>query len=140
MGHDRCFLQHTRRPHSRRLFSQFPLSPCFFQSALFQTQSVSKLSEAAQRAIDPTLPRTDVVAKIGTTEVHRSKLRRLFIGQSLTLDMWLDTVVINFYLDRLMDKANAHRELFKLYCFSSPFFQSTNPNSLARRVNFLTWI
>ena len=44
-------------------------------SAPPQTQSVSELSETAQRAIDPTQPMTDVVATIGTTEVHRSNLR-----------------------------------------------------------------
>ena len=49
------------------------------QSAPPQTQSVSKLSEAAQRAIDSTQPMTDVVATIGTTEVHRCNLRRLLI-------------------------------------------------------------
>ena len=91
------------------------------QSASPQTQSVSELSEAAQRAIDPTQPMTDVVATIGTTEVHRCNLR-LLIGQSSTRDMWLDDKVINFYLARLMERANAHRNLSKLYCFSSQFF------------------
>ena len=105
------------------------------QSAPPQTQSVSELSEAAQRAIDPSQPMTDVVATIGTTKVHRNNLRRLLIGQSSTEDMWLDDEVINFYLACLMDRANAHRNLPKLYCFSSQFFQSINPNSWARRVN-----
>ena len=96
---------------------------------------MSKLSEVAQRAIDPTHSMTDVVATIGKTEVHRSNLRRLLIGQSSTKDMWLDDEVINFYLARLMDRANADCNLPKPYCLSSQFFESSNPNSWDLRVN-----
>ena len=124
----------SSRPQSAASQSVSPQSVPF-QSAPPQTQSVSELSEAAKRAIDPTQQMTDVVATIGTTEVHRSNLRRLLIGQLSTRDMWFNAEVINFYLARLMDRANAYRDLPKLYCFSSQFVKSTNPNSWARRVN-----
>ena len=98
-------------------------------------QSVSELSVTAQHAIDPTKLMSDVVATIGTTEVLRGNLRQLLIKQSSSRKMWLDDDVINFYLVRLMNRANANRDLPKLYCYSSQFFQSINPNSCARRVN-----
>ena len=75
---------------------------------------------------------TDVVAQSGRNLVARKNLRRLLNGQE-TKEMWLDDEVINCYFGHLMARANANRDLSKLYCFTSHFFESACPDLWARK-------
>ena len=95
-------------------------------------QSVQELSEAAKRAIDPTASMTDIVAQSGRNLVARKKLRRLLNSRE-TKEMWLDDEVINCYFGHLMARANANRDLPKLYCFTSHIFESAFPDLCARK-------
>ena len=95
-------------------------------------QSVQELSEAAKRAINPTASMRDVVAQSGRNLIARKNLRRLLNGQE-TKEMWLDDEVINCYFGQLMARANANRDLFKLYCFTSHLFKFASPDLCARK-------
>ena len=95
-------------------------------------QSVQELSEAAKHAIDPTASLTDVVARSGRNLVARKNLRRLLNRQE-TKEMWLDDEVFNCYFGHLMARANANRDLPKIYCFTSHFFESACPDLWARK-------
>ena len=75
---------------------------------------------------------TDVVAQSGRNLVARTNLRRLLNGQE-TKEMWLDDEVINCYFGNLMARANANRDLPKLYCFTSHFFESALTDLCARK-------
>ena len=105
------------------------------QSKSVPPQSVQELSEAAKRAIDPTASMTDVVAQSGRNLVARKNLRRLLNGQK-TKEMWLDDEVINCYFGHLMAHANANRDLPKLYCFTSHFFESAFSDLCPKRETF----
>ena len=101
------------------------------QSKSVSPQTVQKLSEAAQRAIDPTGSMTDVVAQSGRNLVACKILRRLLNSQE-TKEMWHDDEVINCYFGHLMARANTNRDFPKLCCFTSHFFESAFPDLCAR--------
>ena len=110
-----------------------------FQSKSVSYQSVQKLSEAAKRAINPTASMTDVVAQSGRNLVARKNLRRLLNSQE-TKEMWLDDEVINCYFGQQMARANSNRDLPKLYCFTSHFFESAFPDLCARKKSSSIWM
>ena len=102
-------------------------------SVIHQTQTGPELSEAAARAVDPSLDLWEHAVDIGRTPITRENLRRLLNGQKVK-DMWLDDEVIDFYFARLMERSKRNPTLPKILCYSSQFFKSRNRENWASKI------
>ena len=116
-------------PQSRSVSRQTQTS-----SVTHQTRTGPELSEAAARAVDPSLDLWEHAVEIGRTPITRKNLRRLLNGQKVK-DMWLDDEVIDFYFARLSERAIRNPILPKILCYSTQFSKSRNRDNWASKIS-----
>ena len=102
-------------------------------SVSHQTQTGPQLSDAAARAVDPSLDLREHAVDIRRTPVSRANLRRLLNGQK-SKDMYLDDEVIDFYFARLRERCQRNPTLPKIHCYSTQFYKSVNRENWACKI------